>query len=102
MLSSIAVVPESSSGDVTQAIVAARRAFDETPWREATAQQRGRILFAMADLVRKHSAYLAELETLSCGKPIVESEFDMADTATRLEYYGAGNQDSWAHAAGSG
>src|SRR5437667_2374385 len=42
----------------------------------------------MADIVRKHAAQLAELETLNCGKPIVESEFDMADTATCLEYYG--------------
>ena len=42
----------------------------------------------MADLIRKHAARLAELETLNCGKPIVESEMDMADTATCLEYYG--------------
>ncbi len=84
----IAIVPESSSEEVNRAVLAARHAFDEGPWRETTAQQRGRILLAMADLVRKHSAYLAELETLNCGKPIVESELDMADTATCLEYYG--------------
>src|SRR4029077_674298 len=47
-----------------------------------------RILFAIADLIRKHSAKLAELETLNSGKPIVESEFDMSDTASCFEYYG--------------
>jgi betaine-aldehyde dehydrogenase len=49
---------------------------------------RGRILFKMAALVRKHLARLAELETMNCGKPIVESEFDINDTATCFEYNG--------------
>jgi betaine-aldehyde dehydrogenase len=84
----VAVVAEASRKDVDSAIGAAREAFDRGPWRESTAQQRGRILFAMAELVRKHAAELAELETLNCGKPIVESEFDMSDTASCLEYYG--------------
>src|SRR6185436_12807934 len=84
----VALAAESSRKDVDEAIGAARQAFDRGPWRETTAQQRGRILFAMAELVRKHSAMLAELETLNCGKPIVESEFDMNDTASCLEYYG--------------
>src|SRR5262245_28938341 len=84
----IAVVAESSRKDVDDAVQAARRAFDRGPWRESTAQQRGRILFAMADLVRKHSAMLAALETRNSGKPIVESEFDMNDTASCFEYFG--------------
>jgi betaine-aldehyde dehydrogenase len=85
----IAVVPEASVDDVHRAVAAAREAFDNTDWRDASkAQVRGRILFKMAALVRKHAARLAHLETLNCGKPIVESEFDMADTATCFEYYG--------------
>src|SRR5215510_12519816 len=84
----IAVVPEASRSDVDQAVVAARQAFDHGPWKDSTAQQRGRILFAMADIVRKNASMLAELETLNCGKPIVESEFDMNDTASCFEYYG--------------
>ncbi len=84
----IALVPESGKKDVDTAIAAARRAFDSGPWRDFTAQQRGRILLAMADIVRKNAAMLAEFETLNCGKPIVESEFDMNDTANCFEYYG--------------
>jgi len=84
----IAVVPEASKKDVDEAIGVARQAFDRGPWKETAAQQRGRILFAMADIVRKNAAMLAELETLNSGKPIVESEFDMNDTASCFEYYG--------------
>ena len=49
---------------------------------------RGRVLFKLAELVRKNAAMLAELETRNCGKPIVESEFDMNDVATCFEYFG--------------
>ena len=38
--------------------------------------------------MRDHATELAELETLNSGKPIVESEFDIADVATCFEYYG--------------
>jgi betaine-aldehyde dehydrogenase len=84
----LATVAESSAADVATAIRAAREAFDAGPWRTTTAQARGRILFEMARLVREHAAVLAELETRNCGKPIVESEFDVQDAATCLEYYG--------------
>src|SRR5258708_3950242 len=67
----IAVVPEASKEDADRAIAAARAAFDNTDWRDSSkAQQRGRILFKMAALIRKHAAMLAELETLNTGKPI--------------------------------
>jgi betaine-aldehyde dehydrogenase len=81
-------VPDGDGVDVDRAVRAARRAFDEGPWREVTAQDRGRILFRLAEKVRAHAADLAELETLNSGKPIVESEFDIADVATCFEYYG--------------
>lgn len=85
----LAIVPEAGKTDVDKAIMAARSAFDNSDWRDGSkAQIRGRILFKMAALVRKHLAKLAELETLNSGKPIVESEFDMNDTATCFEYYG--------------
>jgi betaine-aldehyde dehydrogenase len=84
----LATVAESGQEDITAAVKAARRAFDTGPWRDATAQTRGRILFQMAELVRRHATQLATLETMNCGKPIVESEMDMADTATCFEYYG--------------
>ena len=84
----IARVPDGNAADIDDAIRAARRAFEGAPWREVTAQERGRILLRLAQIVRGHAAEWAELETINNGKPIVESEFDIADVATCFEYYG--------------
>jgi betaine-aldehyde dehydrogenase len=84
----IAQVPDGDEKDVARAVDAARAAFDQGPWRSSTAQERGRVLFRLAQWVRDHAAELAELETLNSGKPIVESEFDIGDVATCFEYYG--------------
>jgi betaine-aldehyde dehydrogenase len=84
----IAQIPNCNQRDVDAAVTAARRAFESSAWRETTAQERGRILFRLASIVRENAAALAELETINNGKPIVESEFDIADVATCFEYYG--------------
>ena len=84
----IAEVPDSSAEDVDAAVAAARQAFEAGPWSKTTPQDRGRVLFRLAEKVRAETARLAELETRNCGKPIVESEYDVADVATCFEYYG--------------
>ncbi len=84
----IAKAPDASVADVDRAVAAARAAFDEGPWKDTTAQDRGRVLFKLAQIVRDRADELAEIETRNSGKPIVESEFDIADVATCFEYYG--------------
>jgi len=84
----IAQVAASESPDVERAVKAARAAFDSGPWANITAQDRGRILFKLADKVRQNAAMLAEIECRNTGKPIVEAEYDIADVATCFEYYG--------------
>src|SRR5271170_5343103 len=84
----IAEVPDASAEDVDAAVAAARQAFEFGPWSKTTAQDRGRILFRIAAKLRTGAAQLAELESRNCGKPIVESEYDIADAATCFEYYG--------------
>jgi betaine-aldehyde dehydrogenase len=81
-------VPDAGAGDVARAVAAARAAFDTGAWKDTTAQDRGRILFRLAEIVRQRADELAELETRNTGKPIVEAEFDIADVATCFEYYG--------------
>jgi len=84
----IAQVAASEAADVDRAATAARAAFDSGPWPQTTAQDRGRILFRLAEKVRQNAATLAELECRNTGKPIVEAEYDIADVATCFEYYG--------------
>src|SRR5580704_6901527 len=84
----IAQVASASASDVDQAVKAARAAFDSGPWPQTTAQDRGRILFKLAEKIRQNATMLAELESRNSGKPIVEAEFDIADVATCFEYYG--------------
>ena len=81
-------VPESGREDVIAAVQAARRAFDQGPWRRTTAQDRGKFLFKIGDAIRANAKALAELEVRGCGKPLAEAEFDVADAANCFEFYG--------------
>jgi len=84
----IAQVAVAGATDVDRAVKAARAAFDSGPWATTTAQDRGRILFKLAEKIRQNTAQIAEIECRNTGKPIVEAEYDIADVATCFEYYG--------------
>src|ERR1043166_5439058 len=84
----IAHVAAAEVADVDRAVKAARTAFDSGSWPQTTAQDRGRILFKLAEIIRQNAVALAELECRNTGKPIVEAEYDIADVATCFEYYG--------------
>jgi betaine-aldehyde dehydrogenase len=84
----IAEAPDADAGDIDRAVEAAVAAFDSGPWPQTTAQDRGRLLYKLAERIRAHAPALAELESRNCGKPIVEAEYDINDTATCFEYYG--------------
>ncbi len=84
----IAQVPDCGPDEVNKAVAAAKAAFENGPWSNSTAQERGRILFRLSEQIRANSAPLAELECRNTGKPIVEAEFDINDSATCFEYYG--------------
>ena len=82
----IAHVADATAQEVDAAVRAAHAAFPA--WAATTAQERGRVLFRIADKVRQEAAHLAEMEARNSGKPIVEAEFDINDVATCFEYYG--------------
>jgi len=84
----MAEVPDADAQDVDDAVAAARAGFDSGPWSQSTPQDRGRVLFRIAEKLRAETALLADIETRNSGKPIVEAEYDIADTATCFEYYG--------------
>src|SRR5579875_3187055 len=64
----IAYVAEGTLTDVNRAVAAARRAFDEDGWADATALERSQLLLKLADKIEEHASELAELETLNNGK----------------------------------
>src|SRR2546422_3184472 len=84
----IARVPDSAAADVDRAVKAARRAFDHDGWPQTSARERGRILFRLAEHVRRNGKRLAEIETINNGKPLAEAEGDVSDAAFCFEYYG--------------
>ncbi len=84
----LAEVPNADENDVNRAVAAAKAAFESGAWPQTMAQERGRILFRLAERVRKEAPALAELEARNSGKPIVEAEYDINDVATCFEYYG--------------
>ena len=68
----IAQVAEGDAADVDLAVKAARKAFENGPWRKMDARDRGRLMNKLADLIEKNTDELAALETLDNGKPIRE------------------------------
>lgn len=83
----IKTLPETSAQDVERAIKSARKAFDSGEWPSLTHQARGRLLFKVAELVRKRKNELAKLESMNMGKPLAESLYDISDVATCFEFY---------------
>ena len=57
----IAQVPDANSQDVDRAVAAAKSAFENGPWATTTPQERGRVLFRLAEKIRQNIPMLAEL-----------------------------------------
>jgi aldehyde dehydrogenase (NAD+) len=84
----LAKVAEGSKADVDKAVKAARKAFEEGPWRKMAAHERARLLLKLADLIEKNADELAQIETLDNGKPIKESRWvDVMQTIETFRYY---------------
>lgn len=77
-----------SPEDVDRAVRAARKAFDEGPWPRLDPLARGRYLFRLAELIRKHAEDFAMTDTLNIGKPIRDSRgFDVPASIELFESY---------------
>jgi len=66
----IAHIAEGGVEDVERAVDAARRAFDEGPWRKFSSYDRQSLLLRFADLVEQHGDELCRLDSLDMGAPI--------------------------------
>lgn len=81
-------VAAADSADVDKAVQAARKAFEQGPWRKISASERGRFLYRLADLIEKNADELARLEALDNGKPVsVAKRVDVAKSAACYRYF---------------
>lgn len=84
----IATVAEADSADVDNAVKVARRAFEQGPWKQMSARDRGKLLYKLAELVEKNGTEIAELETRNNGKPIRETTgVDVPFVVDTFRYY---------------
>ncbi|WP_342594848.1 aldehyde dehydrogenase family protein [Salinicola lusitanus] len=73
--------------DVDRAVRAARTAFDSGKWSDLAASDRASVLRQVAAGIRAQLKEIAALETRDNGKPLPESEWDIADAAFCFDYY---------------
>jgi acyl-CoA reductase-like NAD-dependent aldehyde dehydrogenase len=84
----VATVPRAKKADADKAIASARNAFDNgTWWPGVSERERATILLKAAEIIRREADRLAELETLDSGKPLGDSQDDIAEAAYMFEYY---------------
>lgn len=81
--------------DVNRAVAAAREAFDHGPWPKMTPAERGKRMHKVADLLRERLEEIARLETLNCGKIIIESRGDVNSSANCFDYYANLTGHTW-------
>jgi len=83
----IAEVADADAEDVDRAVRAARAAFESGSWPNMLPDERERLMWRLADLLEKHAAELAELESLDNGKPITLARLiDIPGAISHLRY----------------
>jgi succinate-semialdehyde dehydrogenase / glutarate-semialdehyde dehydrogenase len=81
----ILAVAKGGAAETKQAIQAAQKAF--APWRALTAKQRGARVKRWGELMLEHRNALAELLSREQGKPLAESQGEVAYAASFLEWF---------------
>jgi acyl-CoA reductase-like NAD-dependent aldehyde dehydrogenase len=80
-------VPKAGIPDVDAAVAAARRAVDDRRWSGLRPGKRSDILNKVADLIKKNSNELAQLEALDSGKPLQLASGEMWAVAECFKYF---------------
>ncbi|HLF20251.1 MAG TPA: 5-carboxymethyl-2-hydroxymuconate semialdehyde dehydrogenase, partial [Bacteroidota bacterium] len=91
----ITQVSSGNAVDVDRAVKAARKAFDEGPWPRMTAQERGKSLRRIGELIERREDEIADLEIEDTGIPATqikkgaipraaENFYFFADMATKI------------------
>src|SRR5205807_8404032 len=71
---------------VAQAVADAHNAFAR--WKRLPAKSRGEFLFKIADELQKRAEEIAKLNTLENGKPLAQSQGEVAMSLDHLRWFG--------------
>ena len=82
-------IARGTAADIDAAVAAARRAFEDGPWRRMTATERGRLMLKLGQSILDHFDELAELEARDTGKPMKQARADITAAARYFEFYGS-------------
>src|SRR3990170_4028609 len=83
----IAEVASGGKEDTNAAVEAARTGFENPEWRGMDPSKRGRLLYALGQLIRDNFEDLARTESQNVGKPLREAKGDVAYVYKLFEYY---------------
>jgi aldehyde dehydrogenase (NAD+) len=81
-------VAAGTAEDIDDAIVAARKAFEE--WRWTDPVERATLLYRVADAIEAHEDELTTLECLENGKPMWQAKNDVQVAARRFRFFAGG------------
>ncbi|GAA6006823.1 hypothetical protein JCM10207_009107 [Rhodosporidiobolus poonsookiae] len=76
-----------TEADVDLAVAAARCAFETTWGTNVSAQERGRLVFLLADKLEAAKEKIALVESIDSGKPISWCRIDIEDACACLRYF---------------
>lgn len=80
-------VAEADQADTLLAIQAAKKAFENSAWRDYSNQARADILRKTAEILKRDKSQIAKAESMDTGKRFIESEYDIDDVVNVFEYY---------------
>lgn len=84
----ITTVAKGRAVDIDRAVRAAHSAFNDPAWRDMKPVERGRLLHRLADLIERDMDFLAELETVDNGAPLLLTRhFFLPLVASTIRYY---------------
>ena len=80
-------VPRGTSTEIDAAVSAAREAFEDRRWSGLRPGKRTEVLFKVADLLKRNSNELTQLEAIDAGKPLAQASAEVWTAADHLRYY---------------
>jgi acyl-CoA reductase-like NAD-dependent aldehyde dehydrogenase len=83
----LASAAKATARDIDAAVQAARGALESKTWGGLAPAERGRLLFAMSQAIRRRAEELAELESRDNGKPLRQARTDVQVAARYFEFY---------------